>query len=77
MRKCVHGCYWPDDLEVNTYCSGCRPATHMVRLWDQDEREGDEIKTVSCPICSSKEFVYISETEHHCPQCGWTQDDII
>lgn len=77
VRRCPHGNYWPEDLEVNTYCSGCRPATHMVKLKDKSEQESDEKKFTSCPICSSKEFRYESEDSYSCPNCGFGVGDII
>ena len=79
IRKCPHSVYVPNDIEgdESPYCSFCKSGQRMLRLWDQDEKEADEVKTVACPICSSKEFQYQSEESYSCPNCGYCQDDII
>lgn len=77
LRRCEHGVYQPADVEgPNQFCSGCRPATHMIKLHHHGEKDGDEIKTTSCPICSSKEFKYAGEEDFSCPNCGFTVGDI-
>ena len=79
VRKCSHDVMIPEDIEgdESPYCSGCRPATHMVKLWEHDEKDADDVQTTCCPICSSKEFEYKNAEEYSCPNCGYTQDDII
>lgn len=78
LRRCEHGVYQPADVEgPNQFCSGCRPATHMIKLHHHGEKDGDEIKTTSCPVCSSKEFEYLNEDSYSCPQCGFCTGDIL
>lgn len=79
VKKCSHAVMIPNDVEgdESPYCSGCRPATHMVKLKDKSEQESDEKKFTSCPICSSKEFNYESEDNYSCPNCGFGVGDII
>jgi DNA-directed RNA polymerase subunit RPC12/RpoP len=80
MLKCPHGNYMSEGLLFSYACTGCRPELDkMLKIRPAiHEQESDEIKQVSCPLCSSREFTYVSEDEDYfCPRCGFDNYTLI